>query len=109
MDAHAFTNVFKSIHNLHISVEGKQTRTAILSHLPTVLSMSRAFCKNRLSHPFGMLRASIFLSSHSPFFFFLRPFLPHPPILLAETLAFVGFETERERKTMSARGGGLVT
>lgn len=42
-----------------------------------------------------MLRASIFLVSHSPFF--SPPFLSHPPILLAvEMKAFVRF-SEKER------------
>lgn len=80
---------------------GDQTRTVIPSHFPYSVVCVEGFLKSQLSHLFGMLRASIFLFSHSPFFppSLPPPLLFHPPIVLAvETQAFEGFrKRELER------------
>lgn len=92
---------------------GDQTRTVIPSHFPYSVVCVEGFLKSQLSHPFGMLRASIFLFSHSPFFFPSLPpppLLVHPPIVLAiETQAFDGFQEKRVRETVSSTGDGLLT
>lgn len=63
----------KAYTNLHRSMAGDQTRTVIPSHFPYSVVCVEGFLKSQLSHPFGMLRASIFLFSHSPFFFSFPP------------------------------------
>lgn len=99
----------KAYTNLHRSMAGDQTRTVIPSHFPYSVVCVEGFLKSQLSHLFGMLRASIFLFSHSPFFpHSLPPLLFHPPIVLAvetQALKRVG-ELFCGRGRRRRKGGG---
>lgn len=62
------TNTYKSLHSLHWSMEGKNIHVQPFSSISLWFFYAEGFLCSWLSHSFGMLRASIFLSSHSPFF-----------------------------------------